>query len=232
MATSGSFTFDPSFAALLDEAAERAGIDPSTLTQRHINSAKMSLNLMFVEWTTLDGDAIYRVDNGTVAAVSGTDTFTLPAGGIDIIDLVYDYGNDGDDEVITRITREEFLKITDKTTTGEPTQFYVDQSNLNAPFVQVWPIPDADITWTFDYMRHVETVGALTETMDVHRPWLEAVTCGLALRLAEKYNLQRVPHLEAKYMTSYKIARRAGSGNSRVILSGRGFGSTRTRRFV
>lgn len=300
MATSGNLAFDPTFAAILDEAAERAGIDPATLGQKHIASARASMNYMFNEWQIRDSDALYRVTQNSEALAAGTSTYAMPNGSYDVLDLVIDTnavwsmvitgitGTFTAGETITdagsasgtvnattsispitftarvgtfsgtvtggtsgatatagaitavnataqgleRISRQQYLNIADKTQVGTPKYYYVDQSSINDPQIVYWPTPDRVFTVTYDYMRYIETLGQLSETLDVHRPWLEAVVAGLALRLAEKYNLDRVPYLAPKAENAYRTARRAFSGNSRVILHGRGFGRTRTRRGV
>lgn len=225
MTTSGSFAFDPTFANLMDEAFEQAGIDPSQVSQRHITSAKMSLNLMLTEWVARDSDCLYRIASGTASVAAAETYFALASGAMDVVDVVCDYSTDDRDIPMSRMSRQDYLNLSDKTETGRPTHFYIDQSNLNAPRAYLWPIPDAACTITYDYMRYVETAGSLSETLDVHRPWLAAVASGLALRLARKYNLQRVPMLEAAAERSYMIARRAGSGNSQIVFSGRAFGA-------
>jgi hypothetical protein len=227
MTTSGSFSFDPSFANLLDEAMEQAGIDPASISQRHITSAKMSLNLMFTEWITRDGDALYRVDN-TTAAISASDTSFTPASGtMDVIDIVSDYSSEGIDIPLERVSRQDYLHLADKDDTGRPAYYYVDiGTSLNTVTVYFWPVPDAACTFTYDYMRYIETAGALSETLDVHRPWLAAVASGLALRLARKFNIERVPLLEPIAEMAYRDARRSGSGSSKVVIGARGFGTS------
>lgn len=232
MATSGSYTFDPSFASLLDEAAERAGIDPATLSHRHINSARTSLNLMFTAWQARDGDPVYKVETASATMTSGDDDFTLTTGAYDILEAVIDVGGSGSDTPMQRVSRNEFLNLSDKDASGSPHLFYVDHGTLNTPTCFVWPVPDASVTITYDYVRFTQTVGSLAETLDVQRLWLDAAAAGLALRLAEKYNIQRVGYLKPVAEEAYQIARRAGSGNSRVTISARGFGRARTRRLA
>lgn len=230
MTTSGSYAFDPSFAALLDEAAERAGLDPQTLTHRHISSAKMSLNLMLTEWAAKDGDVLYRVATTTNTVSAAATTFALPTGALDIVDMVVEY-NDSDEEVpMSRISRQDYLNIADKTLDGMPTKYYVDVATLNAPVVYLIPVPDQTCIFRYDYTRLVQTITGLAETFDVQRLWLEAVAAGLAERLAAKYNMARLSFLVPKAAESYALARRAGSGASQVTVSSRGFGSVRTRR--
>jgi hypothetical protein len=228
--TSGSFTFDPSVSSLMDEAFERAGVDPQTLTHRHIISAKMSLNLMFTEWAVEDTDALYRDAAGSTTISAGDDDFPLPAGGIDILDLVMAYNGETTDNPLSRISRQDYLNLANKAQTGRPSLYYVDVSVLNTPTVVVWPVPEATCIFTYDYMRTLQTVTGLSETTDVQRLWLEALASGWAAKLAGKYNVARVPMLTPLADRSYRLAKRAGSGNSRVVISGRGFGSSRTRR--
>lgn len=231
MTTSSSYTFDPSVASLMDEAFERAGVDPQTLTHRHIISAKMSLNLMFTEWAAEDTDALYRDANSTATVSSGTNYFNLTSGAIDVLDLVMKYNGGTTDISLARSSRQDYLLLANKTQTGQPSQYYVDVSTLNTPKVVLWPVPDATCNFTYDYMRFVQTVTSLGETTDMQRLWLEAVAAGWASRLAQKYNVARVPLLMPIADRAYRIARRAGSGNSRVVITGRGFGASgRMRR--
>jgi hypothetical protein len=224
VATSGSYTFDPTFAGCLSEALEQAGIDPASASERHINSAKMSLNLMFTAWAAIDGDALYRVASTTATLLAADYDFNLTTGAFDVVDMTYTYGGLTDNLKIKRISRQDWVNIVDRTQTGSPSHFYVDQSVLNAPKVLVWPIPDATCVFSYDYMRFVESVTGLAQTFDVQRLWLDAVTSELALRLARKFNVPRVPLLTPIAREAYKIARRAGSGGSQVRISGRAFG--------
>lgn len=231
MTTSGSYTFDPTVATLMDEAFERVGVDPATLTSRHIASAKTSLNLMLLEWAGDDPDAKYRITQGTSTVASGTSNFTLATGAVDVVDLVVEYNSDDTDVPIGRVSRQTYLNIPDKTETGRPSMYYVDNSTLNTPKVYFWPVPDASINVTYDYIRYVQTVTALSETLDSHRLWLEAITAGLSARLALKYNAEKYPLLSGLADRSYGIARINGSGKAHVVVGGRGFGATgRMRR--
>lgn len=230
MTTSGVYTFDPSFAAILDEAAERAGIDPAKISARHIRSAKMSMNLMLTEWAVRDGDCLYRVDRLTSTVASGTNYFDPATGVFDIVDAAVEYNNSGTDMPMTRIGAQEYLNIADKTVTGQPAQFWVDQSNTAAPRVYLWPVPDASCDLTYDVMRYTQTVQTLADTIDINRLWFEAVASGLALRLAEKYNQARVSYLMPKAEESYRTARAGAKGRADVMIGARGFGHGMRRR--
>jgi hypothetical protein len=87
------------------------------------------------------------------------------------------------------------------------------------------------MTVRYDCMRKVQTVQTLADTFDVESLWLEAVAAGLANRLAKKWNPQRVAITQPDADESYRLARRAGSGSSQVVITCRGFGApSRTRR--
>lgn len=238
MTTSGSYTFGPTVGGILDEAAEQAGIDPASINERHISSAKMSLNLMFTEWAARDGDAIYRVATGNSTITpngppSTLNSFVLPTGAIDITsnDLNMNYNSATQVEPITRISRQAYLNIPTKTNTGKPTTFYVDRATLNTPTVYLYPIPDQVTVFYFDYMRFVQTVLTLGENPDIETLWIAAAVQGLAARLALKFNPDKYALLAGLAEASYRTARRAGSGNTALIIKGRGFGSSsRTMR--
>lgn len=230
MATSGSYDFDPTFATMLDEAMERAGINPASSNHQHIKSAKMALNFMFNQWQIADSDVLYRIATSSATLSAGTSSFALASGAYDIIDAVIDRGNDGSDTPFARASRQDFLNVVDKDLQGVPYMYYVDHSTLNTPTAHVYPVPSTTVVVRYDYMRYVQTVGSLSETLDLHRPWLEAAVSGLAAAMALKFNIERYALLKPLADEAYRIAKRAGSGNSRVIITGRGFGRTRTRR--
>ena len=226
MTTSGSYVFDPSFSAILDESAERAGMDPATLSSRHIQSAKMSLNLLLTHWAAEDGDAAFRIDRLSATVLSGVSYFDPSSGVFDLVDVVIAYNGATTDAPMNRIGQQDYLNIADKTASGQPTLFYVDQGTPNAPRVYLWPVPDADCVFTYDAMRHSQTVQSLANTLDTGRLWMDAICAGVALRLAEKYNTARVPMLMSQASTSYASARKGSKGRVGIRVAGRGFGSS------
>ena len=52
MTTSGTYLFNPDLAELVDEAMERARIDPAHITARHILSARRSMRFILSGWAT------------------------------------------------------------------------------------------------------------------------------------------------------------------------------------
>ena len=119
MATSGSVTFRPNVEEVISEAFERCGIDPQTRTGHHAKSARRSLNLLFSEFANR-GINYWTITQNTLTLSNGTGNYTLPAGTIDILDAVI--REDDIDQIVNRITLQEFNQIPNKTDTGKPSQ--------------------------------------------------------------------------------------------------------------
>ena len=83
MATSGTVTYQPEVEEIITEACERCGVDPTRIDRKLVLSARRSLNLMFSEWA-VRGINYWLTTETTLALVSGTRTYTLPAGTLDI----------------------------------------------------------------------------------------------------------------------------------------------------
>ena len=103
MATSGTATFDPNIAEITEEAFERAGIE--LRTGYDLRTARRSLNMLTIEWANR-GINLWTVNQGTVAMVSGTSNYALPADTIDLLEHVIRTGSgtDQQDYFITRVS--------------------------------------------------------------------------------------------------------------------------------
>ena len=131
MTTSGTYIFNPDLAEMVDEAMERARIDPAKITSRHILSARRSMRFMLADWATKDyHDFRIRQDTMTMvqsqaAYVAGTD-FDLDAGGVNIIDIIdVALRRNGVDTPVTFMPRSEFLDIPEKDTEGRPYRVFM-----------------------------------------------------------------------------------------------------------
>jgi hypothetical protein len=80
----------------------------------------------------------WTIKQTTVTCVSGTADYTLDADTIDILSVVV--RRDNTDYGIERLSRDEYLNIPDKTSTGRPSQFFLDRQIT--PVLKVWTTPD------------------------------------------------------------------------------------------
>lgn len=216
MATSGTFTFDPSNADIIDEAYERIGVDPSELTSRHIRTAIRSINLMFGSWATT-GPRQWLIEQKVQTLTTGLVTYDMPSGAIDVLSMVQrsveSTGNF--DRRMFRISREDYLAIADKTLVGDPSQFFVDRERL-IPVIFVWNAPENSTDQIiYDYLRRAEDAGGLSDTPEVPYRWADAMSAGVAARLYPKsyarssgmYDSQEHSDLKIDAALALKMAR-------------------------
>ena len=135
MATSGSTNFELDVADYVEEAFERCGLE--VRTGYDLKTARRSLNLMLAEWANR-GLNQWTIAQRTQAVTSGTGNYTLNADIIDILSVVV--RRDGTDFGLERMSRDDYLTIPTKTTSGRPNQFFLDRQIT--PELKVWPIPD------------------------------------------------------------------------------------------
>jgi hypothetical protein len=192
MATSGTFVFNPELAELMDEAFERARIDPAHLTARHISSARRSMRFMLADWATKDyhdfriTQESFTVVQGQGVYAAGTDFDITDINLIDILDAVLT--RNGVDTPVVMYSRSEYLSIPEKTTEGRPDRMFVDKQRDGLVFT-FWPVPEnsTDII-TFNAVRKFEDSDTSSDTADIPYQMYDAFVAELAFRMAEKYS--------------------------------------------
>jgi hypothetical protein len=194
MATSGSYAFDPKVAEVVDEAFERAGIDPATITERHLISARRSLNFMMKEWQTRRIH-LWNVEEGIALTPSeGDNEIDLSDGVFDIVEatVVDPSGGDAYETEMYKISREEWRLIPDKTIKGRPDRYWVERLR-DKTIMHFWQARGATAyEFRVNQWRYIEDAGAASNNLDVPPEWFEAAAADLAWRLAVKYNEAKV----------------------------------------
>ena len=122
MTVSGSTDFELDVADYVEEAFERCGLE--VRTGYDLKTAKRSMNLMFADWANR-GLNQWTIAEKNLTVVQGDGTYDLGTSTIDILSLVV--RRDGTDYALDRISRDEYLNIPTKSTTGRPTQYFVDR---------------------------------------------------------------------------------------------------------
>lgn len=204
MATSGTYAFDPSVAEFVEEAFERCGIDPASLTARHARSARLSLGFLFSEWSN-KGPHLWAVDQQNQLLTVSDGEYDSPAGTIAILEMVV--RRSGIDTVVSPMMRDEYLAIPDKTTEGLPNRYYFDRSRTT-PTITLWPVPENSTDTIYFYrMRTLQDVGSPTYTLDIPPRWHEAVVSGLSAKLAVKYAPDRIGPLKGEAKSRFEEAK-------------------------
>jgi len=193
MTVSNSKDFELDVAEYVEEAFERCGLEART--GYDLRTAKRSLNLMFADWANR-GLNQWTIKQRTQTVTQGTSEYALLADVIDVLAAVV--RRDGTDLTIPRIGRDAYLSIPTKTTTGRPTQFFLDRQIT--PNLKVWPVPDnsTDII-VYDCLTRLDDADAMVNTMDVPFRFYPCLAAGLAYYLSLKRAPERVQMLKAVY---------------------------------
>ena len=153
------------------------------------------------------------------AITAGTANYNLGADTIDILSAVIRTGSGTTqtDIAVSRISRDAYLSITNKNSTGKHTQFYVDRQ-IN-PIVKLWPTPDSVDTYTlvFDRLVRMDDADSSINTLDLPFRFYPCLAAGLAYYIALKKAPDRIQILKAVYEEEFERA--ASEDRDRATLS-------------
>jgi len=214
MATSGTVAFRPNVEEIITESFERCGIDIQTRTGDHAISARRSINLLFSEFANR-GINYWTLSQNTLPLVNGTTSYTLPVGTIDILDAVIRDSSSGTDQIINRITIQDYNQLPNKDSEGKPSQYMIDRQYT--PVVYFWAVPNTS-TYSMVYwaMNQLEDVTLSNQDADIPYRWNDTICAGLASKLAMKYAPEKFQILNEMYERSFNFA--ASSDNDGVSL--------------
>lgn len=203
MASSGTYAYDPTVAEFTDEAFERCGVNPETLTVRHVRSARRSMNLLLAHWAT-KGVKLFAIEQETVDCVDGQASYAVDNGTIAILEMVV--RRDSVDTPVMPMSRAEYLATPSKTQEGLPSRFYFDRQKLSRTFT-LWNVPENSTDDIIFYrLRRLQDVTAPTETTDLPYEWFEAFASGLAEFLAVKWAPDRLGMLKPLALEKFRDA--------------------------
>jgi hypothetical protein len=193
MAVSGSTDFELDVAEYIEEAFERCGLEART--GYDLKTAKRSLNLLFADWANR-GLNQWTINQRTFTVTSGDGETSLDTDVIDILSLVV--RRDGTDYSLSRISRDEYLSIPTKTTTGRPTQFFLDRQIT--PNLKLWPLPDnsTDVI-VYDALTRMDDADTYINTVDMPFRFYPCLAAGLAYYIAMKRAPERLQILKPIY---------------------------------
>ena len=165
---------------------------------------------MFSDWANR-GINLWTVEQVSLDLVSGTASYALNSFDVDILEAVvrvFDSASSTSfsDISIDRISRSEYLGIPDKTTTGRPSQFFVDRKET--PVLNLYPTPDGRTTYKLISYRvqRIDDVTASAQDQEVPSRFIQCMTLGLSYQLCIKRNPQKAQLLKVDYEESFKRA--------------------------
>jgi hypothetical protein len=205
MATSGTVLFDLDFGDIIEEAYERAGV--SMRGGYGVKSARRSLSLILMEWGNR-GLNMWTQEELSIPLVSGTHTYNLPSGTIDVLEAIIRRNNS--DYTLTRISMPTYSSIPNKTSTGQPSQYFITRDR-DTPTITLYPGPGTTLngeSLVYWRLRQMEDIGGMDANQDIPRRFLPALVSGLAYEVALKNPeaTKRVPMLKVDYEEKFTKA--------------------------
>ena len=229
--TSQKTIFEKGFSIsdIVEEAYERIGIQGVSGYQ--LKGARRSLNILFQEWanrglhyweiasnnlTLVNGQSVYTMYRDTS---DGTSDATAVYGVDDILEASY-RNSDSIDTPLTKINRSTYQALSNKTSTGTPSQYFV-QRFIDKITVTLYLTPGSDEAGNFFnyyYVKRIQDAGDYTNDADVPYRFVPCMVAGLAYYLAVKFSPDRIQVLKMLYEDELQRAlQEDGSSSSSFI---------------
>ena len=210
--TSGTVIFDKNFSIdeIIEEAYERIG--SQGVSGYQLKPARRSLNILFQEWGNR-GLHYWQIANNDITLVAdqavytmfrstgdGTSDATAVYGVDDVLEAVY-RNSSNVDTPLTKINRSTYQALSNKTSTGTPTQYYV-QRFIDKVTITLYLTPgssEAGNKLNYYYVKRIQDVGDYTNATDVPYRFVPCMVSGLAFYLAQKYAPDRVQAMKLYY---------------------------------
>ena len=219
--TSGTVTFDKTFAVddLIAEAYERIGSQVTSGYQ--LRSARRSLNIMFQEWGNrglhywevaesnidlIEGQTEYTFYRASGDGTSSSTNATADVYGVaDILEATLRTdrtATDQADSALTKIDRSTYSALSNKLSKGTPSKYFV-QRFVDKTTITVYPTADssnASKDLHFYYVKRIQDADSTyTDATDVPFRFVPCMVSGLAFYLAQKFNPQLVQQMKLYY---------------------------------
>ena len=216
MATSGTRTFSLSTSDVIEEAYELAGLE--LRTGYDANAARRCLNIMFADWSNR-GVQLWEVEQVSLDLTKDTASYDLNEYDIDVLDAVLRRTSGGttNDLQMERIDRSEYFNIPVKTSTGRPSQFYVERTTT--PKIYLYPTPENSTDKLITYRwKRIQDVNKSTEDQDLPARFIPCMVSGLAYYISVKKNPQKALMLKQMYEEDFKRAYESDRDRSSLRL--------------
>ena len=180
---------------------------PVASTKNMNPTGKIKINNEIIEYTSISGNNIIcpltgrGANDTTAAAHSSGDAVT------NFVDMVSDileasFRNENDvDTPLSKINRSQYQAFSNKTSTGQPSQYYV-QRFIDHVMVTLYPTPDSTAAASdvaLYYVKRVQDVGVPQNVADVPYRFVPCMVSGLAYYLSQKVKPEMVQQMKMLY---------------------------------
>lgn len=206
--TSRTYNFAPSLADVMITAYGRCQIRRTALTPEHLHDGAMEANLMQSDWSNKQVN-LWTVELQTIPLIPGQAVYDVDPATVMIMGAWISTGNAPEkDRLITSLDRDTYAAFPDKTTPGQPNQYWYDAQIL--PTITIWQPPDDGGPYTLKFYRARQIQDAvLPDGLEPEVPYrfLDAYVSGLAWRLAVHYAPALVGALKGLEKESFDTAK-------------------------
>ena len=210
--TSGTTIFDKNFAIdeIIEEAYERIGLQ--SVSGNQLRQARRSLNILFQEWGNR-GLHYWQIGNNSITLVAdqavytmfrssadGTSDATAVFGVDDVLEAVY-RNSSNVDSPLTKINRSTYQALSNKTSTGQPSQYYV-QRFIDKVTITLYLTPgssQAGDKINYYFVKRIQDIGDYTNATDVPYRFVPCMVSGLAFYLAQKFKPELSQQMKLYY---------------------------------
>jgi hypothetical protein len=206
MATSGTRAFSLDVATAIEEAYELAGLEART--SYDAVTARRSMNIMFADWSNR-GIQMWEVAKVELTLTEGTSEYTINSFDIDVLDAYIErtINNVTTDFTLSRIDRNEFVSIPNKTTKARATEYWLER--LKSPVIHLYPTPENSTDKLIYYVwRTIEDSSAQINDVDIPTRFMPCLVSGLAYYICLKKNIQKLPIMKEQYEQDLRNALR------------------------
>tara|TARA_R100001086_G_scaffold43396_2_gene19187 strand:- start:3020 stop:3925 length:906 start_codon:yes stop_codon:yes gene_type:complete len=170
--------------------------------------------------TFTSGETLTGGTSEATTTLSSAVDFTDTQASVDVLSAVLrkNSGTSSQSDIqMSRVSRNDFIGIPSKRTTGTPTQFYIDR--LITPVIKIWPMPDSSTEYVmvYDRLTRMDDADAFTDSAEVPFRFFPCLVAGLSYFLAIKRAPDRVPLLKAAYEEEF--LRAASEDRDRASLT-------------
>lgn len=194
MATSGSTDYSQTRDDIIKRALRLIGAlaQGESPTTDQVTEAAVALNGLVKAWEA-DGMPLWAIKERTITLQANTNTYTLNTPKpLKVIQAWYRNTTSNVDVPMRVITRDEYNRLGNKSSAGTPIQVYYEPRRDDG-VLHVFPTPSAtdaaNVSIHIVYQAPFDDFDQAIDTPDFPQEWYDAVTYGLATRLAPEYGL-------------------------------------------
>lgn len=182
---------------LIQKAYEIAGVIPVGSSPSSAQDAfALSLyNTMLKSWAGYGVNTFLR-DTQSFSMTAAKATYTIGPSGADVtasrpirINDIYRTDSNGYSTPLSKLSKNEYFNLSNKSEAGVPVQYYYDQETPSGK-LYIWPIPataDLALTLTYDAAIQFDNATTTAATPDMADEWQDAAMRNLSLRLCVTY---------------------------------------------